>query len=1052
MEGRKDAAYFLKRMNNLPEPRTHALRELSSECASRRMLPLNVGEVIKRLGLDTKKEDYLSDPLIELASLRSYILKAGIVFAPCGNPADVAFEDLLFLTPKPVFTNDEDISAVARISKSGRAPTKADFTAITRTTLKMGNYNVMLRVFENLCAVRGGMLGASQIDVLNRLLDQMELPLEGENYLRVCLSYASQVGVKHCDYKRPKTLYPPLGPKLDPKIDEYLANVLAAASYPQLPDPLYPRVIELRAACARLNFELHAASASDPSEHEREATMKFNRERAGVSDIPQAVAPVSNHYGFSTIAQTETRAFRTDPYSRSVTYFGTDTPEGRDRKSFLSKLRFNIPDVSERLRSNLEYNHARIMQGMPLPDKMWIERVPGSVRDDRFMIRGETIENDLLSYGIIPDGQNPLSFAQSDKRGHGLTEYLRGDVPSSPEEWNTLREISALIYFFALIAAPLLAGKSAFRYVGLNEIENSIRREYELSLKSRDQIQRPELAIIYALYRTIVNPRKIQEDCADPTMLRGLFLCPGVLNIYTQKATSAYWRDPDIKAQLKLPYMLAGLCEILKQHKPLNGLLGSAPLRPEFFSYCLSLFEEHGYFDGGCRIEDAPERRHDYGILPGPMTRLLRVPLASFIFENIVSRRSFNALSDLYFRVSDKAASEIAKHLRERKNVLAYLINTPASYPDIVAKALCGSLDKNELKSLRLALSELDLSSDTPRLGGILRGARDVLPDLLEKTGIIEVPDPSLPHEILRQLSFRSFFTPGKKFLEDRKLHERFIAAQCAVYLFMTIAPASRRANALIQLLEPPEEDISAISHAFEQIESHCQKLTPRTPTQIKAMGFNRMGSELNGFMQRCLKKLVSIELAHSVFANYERSRFDDLFKNLGIREVINQGNERSQSRATSVFDNLDKDLIKKHVSETREVERVITKIKEEEDQKEAVFQINIQSQNIKNSEPEKTAELITDDKSAAMGADSPSPGSQALELLKSVAAQSSDAIDSKEFEGLCRSHGFMSGDAAIEEINDWCFDNLDQGVFEAAPEDGCVYISNDVLSEILKN
>ena len=269
----------------------------------------------------------------------------------------------------------------------------------------------------------------------------------------------------------------------------------------------------------------------------------------------------------------------------------------------------------------------------------------------------------------------------------------------------------------------------------------------------------------------------------------------------------------------------------------------------------------------------------------------------------------------------------------------------------------------------------------------------------------------------------------------------------------MTIAPASHRSAALMPMLDVPREDLPALAKAFEDLENHCRSLTPKTPGQIRAMNLRRLGSAFNGFFQRCLKKLVSIEMAHSVFASYERSRFDEMLGSLGIREAVLP--PAGGRRGASAFDSLDKDVIKKRVSETREVEAVITRIREEEE-----------GLGGEAAEAARQPAPATGQKPAAAKAAAPAkapwdkgagqsslPGlsAQALELFKSVAAQNADAIDDKEFEGLCRSHGYMSGDAAIEELNGWCFDNLDEGVFEAAPEDGCVYVSTDILLRIVK-
>jgi hypothetical protein len=1047
MDGKKDAAYCLKHLNNLPEPKARALEDLAAECSSRRMLALTVEEVEKRLGLAATEEGYLSDPLSQLSCLRRYMLTRGIAFAPCGNPADVAFGDPLFITPAPVMTHDEDISAVARLARSGRTPSPSDLGAIRRTTAKMNAYNVMLRVFENLCAVRSGQLGAVQLDTLNRILGSLELPLEGENYLRVCLSYASQVGVKHCDYSRPETLYPALADKLMAQVDEFLARVCAASSYPQPLDKNYPRIERLRSECARFTQLNAEEAASDPIERERRATMSFNRSRVAG---PQAAAAAPRQDEGAQPLFTE-GGMHVAPGAT-----GDRLREARGRLSLLERVRLSIPAAQKHLGERLRTAAGRIMQGLPMPGKITIERSP--LCKERLIVRGDAAEGSQLAFGIIPRGMDPQEYCKRDERPWGLANYLRGEEPASPSERDAMREISAETFFLALIAAPLLGGDKAFKGVKMADVARQAAEIFEGSLDLPREKQRTELGALYALHRTLAAPRPQEEESSDTALLRGLFVAPGVLNAYVQdRMVRAGWLEGRRDGSLKMPCMLAGLCEILRTSKPLARLLSRAPGRVEFFDYCKQAFEALDYFDGKFALERGTERRLDFEGMPEPLLRLGRLPLAAFIMQEIASRRGFNELSEMRFRVDSGFASQMDRELRSRQDALAYLSSAPSSASGTVAGALCGRLDPEGMKLLRAALSSAGTADDgtQARLPGVLRGAENVLGVLLESACMVGVPDPALPREILRSLRWSSFCPVGKAFMDDSEARLRFAAAQCALFMFMTIAPASRRSQALVQMLDAPEEDQAALAGALQDLEDHCRSLAPKTPGQIRAMNLRRLGPSFNGFFQRCLKKLASIEMAHSVFAAYERSRFDEMFKSLGIRGAVlpPAGGRRG---GASAFDSLDADVIKKRVSETREVEDVISKLKEEEEGVQAAApkapaEPARAAKKAAKAAPAAHVAEASGDKAAMDSPALPGLSPQALELFKTVAAQNADAIDSKEFEGLCRSHGYMSGDAAIEELNGWCFDNLDEGVFEAAPEEGCVYVSTDILSQIVR-
>ncbi|MGN0908340.1 MAG: hypothetical protein ACI4NA_01860, partial [Succinivibrio sp.] len=574
MDGKKDAAYFLGHLNNLPEPRARALRDLAAECSSRRMVALTVGELARRLGLATAQEDYLKDPLAELSSIRRYLHTAGIDFAPCGNPADVAFDDPLFITPKPVLTNDEDISAVARLARSRRAPTRDDFGAISRTNAKMNAYNVMLRVFENLCAVRSGQLGAAQLDTLNRIIGSLVLPLEGENYLRVCLSYASQVGVRHCDYKRPGMLYPPLAENLEQEVDECLARVFAASSYPQPLDQGYPRHAKLAALCARLARAPRDEDGSDPYELEREATVSFNRSKA--SPVQRGIP------GTAAQGSQGGALFSLSTMSAAPGATGERLAEARGRISLLEHLKLAIPGALESLGERLRAAQGRIMQGLPLPGKIRVAASPFC--KDRLIVRGDAPEGALLSFGIIPSGMDVLEYCKRDSRPFGLLQYLKGARPSGAAEFAAMKAVSAQTFFYALIAAPLLGGDGAFDGVSSSEIARAAADLFEESLSLPPGAQRPEIGAIYALHRTIIAPMDAAAEASDTALLHALHIVPGLLNAYVQdRLARASWQGGPVPKDLRIPCMMAALSEILRTSKPLSRLLLHAPGRPEFY-------------------------------------------------------------------------------------------------------------------------------------------------------------------------------------------------------------------------------------------------------------------------------------------------------------------------------------------------------------------------------------------------------------------------------------------------------------------------------------
>lgn len=73
----------------------------------------------------------------------------------------------------------------------------------------------------------------------------------------------------------------------------------------------------------------------------------------------------------------------------------------------------------------------------------------------------------------------------------------------------------------------------------------------------------------------------------------------------------------------------------------------------------------------------------------------------------------------------------------------------------------------------------------------------------------------------------------------------------------------------------------------------------------------------------------------------------------------------------------------------------------------------------------------------------------KARSVVEDVALQNIEVMDIREFNGLCVSHRYMSADAAIEEINETCFDAYEDLLFDADHESGLVYITMDVLEKL---
>lgn len=75
-------------------------------------------------------------------------------------------------------------------------------------------------------------------------------------------------------------------------------------------------------------------------------------------------------------------------------------------------------------------------------------------------------------------------------------------------------------------------------------------------------------------------------------------------------------------------------------------------------------------------------------------------------------------------------------------------------------------------------------------------------------------------------------------------------------------------------------------------------------------------------------------------------------------------------------------------------------------------------------------------------------------EVIEAIAIQGTDAMVFREFNGLCVSHGLISGNYCIEVLNEYTFEEYDEPVLELDGEgdNAIVYITTDLLSEMYQH
>ena len=156
------------------------------------------------------------------------------------------------------------------------------------------------------------------------------------------------------------------------------------------------------------------------------------------------------------------------------------------------------------------------------------------------------------------------------------------------------------------------------------------------------------------------------------------------------------------------------------------------------------------------------------------------------------------------------------------------------------------------------------------------------------------------------------------------------------------------------------------------------------------------------------------------------------------------------------IFSNLDSNLIKSKLKESAQLQDVIAKIKDENSTddkfaaKESLENVN-KMENAEACPSAFSAHKDTQNNKQEAKAETkvPLPSDAVYKLLHAIYTENTEIMDLNEFQGLCLSLKFMSMNVAVEEVNDWSYENFDEPLFDLAPEENQVYITVSLLSEI---
>ncbi|HAH70920.1 MAG TPA: hypothetical protein DCL74_04150 [Succinivibrionaceae bacterium] len=282
--------------------------------------------------------------------------------------------------------------------------------------------------------------------------------------------------------------------------------------------------------------------------------------------------------------------------------------------------------------------------------------------------------------------------------------------------------------------------------------------------------------------------------------------------------------------------------------------------------------------------------------------------------------------------------------------------------------------------------------------------------------------------------------------LSDENFMQKLGAAQLAIITVRTVFPNAQDAAYLASMLCPDDQAQKKSCEIFLKIvEDQARLIKPFTDFVFKRLYESVRSDDMFVLYGNYLKSLVK-QAQNSVFAHYASKRYERVLELMHLRmsTAAEIKNNPALKQSIPTFNHA---LIQSKIKESREVESVISSLREDEDLEETpVAALKLEPEalpgkvNVEKAAANEAVDAASRDNHSDLAAN-------ALSLIEAVRAQKADVMGMDEFNGLCLSLGFMSGDAAVEELNDYCYEHFDEALFDSAPEEGAVYITLDLLS-----
>ena len=900
----------------------------------------------------------------------------------------------------------------------------------------------------------------------------MPLPAEGAIFIRRCFTFAAEIASYPCDFNDKKYCLSQLNTEQHSQFINIMALLAASLPYYAKIAESYPFRQELKNAYLKLKPNALELKTFEELNSQVPETVSSRKNRFKIFNFTKYYSDLNSDKDVRTVEEnkrdTALNNERNEPTSFTK---GIDEFYRLNRQIILNTKQFYKENINAKPDLNMcalengfigKNNIRALVKNKNLssfiPDPHLIS--PLSIGKTNKILAQSSNLNDVEHFDALVFNPSP-----SDDR-FKIRDFLNEKLPldNNDTQCNYALNFSS---FYLLVLKPLFSGYSKKDY---QDLEVNFLNSFNLELNDETSLYPQSLALSYLLFRFNAD----NKDYLNEDFVLSFIYCPELLSLLCHKALKSYDNNFDsLPEHLKDLFYIAPTLKYLSKNLKLFHPDSYLEL-VKFLSKYLKQNTLNGAFKEDLKYSLVTSiKDNDCLSLKNSLLKhgfLHHASLAEIgkIFADLL----FNEIKDNKKIISSVSAQSINRFFKKREKLFIDLFKDPNNkICTAIRRLLINEESFNDLS----VIADWFNYAKTPHkaLASIFTKDRYNIKDLEELTERILIKGNFICFPAITDYSnknrfvFSTPFNPLSSVLtvlkpKPNRFNPEFIekirALQCAYHLICCVnfnQSANDDIDKIISCTDFKSVQERSLAKTYlKTFKNYLKLYNPKPQVDLKALKtFNKNDASIvnSTDFYEILLRYAQKELLRYRFSPFFTHKLQLILDAVKIdTKTVLSSNDSGKENTD--FNHLNKAIIDSKLQESVQVRDVIGQIKaQNEESSEGEVLTDNESFEAKIND----AAAIEQEKDTATMSDSETPtdtdeiDKALLHLIKGVHSQQRDLMDIKEFEGLCLSSGFMSLDAAVEIANEYGYDNFDEPLFELAPEENCVYITEDLLTRI---